>query len=281
MRFKSSIRNITTLTKFAAPLSSLNKIAWVRLDNDQVRFTIIPEQGTQVWAVLSIDTIFETYNIESAAPNNTINLELPLVPFYKALRSAYGATSASLRLTKRDNIPLLSLTIVTNTLTSSGHTTVGLSGQCFNGNNPELSVEDDVRMNAGPHRDRETTITQDIPVRVMSAATGEGLHEPRCREPDVHILLPSLLQLKSISERFTKLGLLATTTNNNNLNSDTNTRNNGLNSTAAGPKLELCANMHGELRLGIRTDALKCESNGRGWIIRSWIRDIWRVDWRA
>ncbi|KAI4127600.1 MAG: hypothetical protein LQ347_004536, partial [Umbilicaria vellea] len=234
------------VTKFTASLSSLNKIAWVRLDNDQVRFTIIPDQGTQVWAVLSIDTIFETYNIQSAAPNNTINLELPLGPFHKALRSAYGATSASLRLTKRDRIPLLSLTIVTNTLASSGRTTFGLSGngftsantepdhlddlnESFNGSNQELSLENDIHTNAGPHRDRETTITQDIPVRVMSAATVEGLHEPRCREPDVHISLPSLLQLKSISERFTKLGLLATTTNNHNHNNDANTRSNGLN----------------------------------------------------
>ncbi|KAL8947258.1 MAG: hypothetical protein Q9222_006444, partial [Ikaeria aurantiellina] len=32
----------------------LSKVVWIRLDNDQVRFTIIPERGSQVWAVLSI-----------------------------------------------------------------------------------------------------------------------------------------------------------------------------------------------------------------------------------
>ena len=41
---------LTRLAEFAASLSSLGKVAWVRLDNDHVRFTIIPEKGTQVWA---------------------------------------------------------------------------------------------------------------------------------------------------------------------------------------------------------------------------------------
>lgn len=37
------------IAEFTASLSSLGVTAWVRLDNDQVRFTIVPEQGTQVW----------------------------------------------------------------------------------------------------------------------------------------------------------------------------------------------------------------------------------------
>lgn len=36
--------------ELTASLSSLGKVAWVRLDDDAVRFTIIPETGTQVWA---------------------------------------------------------------------------------------------------------------------------------------------------------------------------------------------------------------------------------------
>jgi hypothetical protein len=41
---------LTQVLELTASLSSLGKVAWVRLDNDNVRFTIIPETGTQVWA---------------------------------------------------------------------------------------------------------------------------------------------------------------------------------------------------------------------------------------
>ena len=119
------------------------------------------------------------------------------------------------------------------------------------------SLGENTRYGNGIQRDSSTTITQDVPVRVLSASSVEGIHEPRCRDPDVHILLPGLLQLKSISERFTKLALSATKkTNSRGLQQAGN--------SGAGPRLELAANMHGELRLGIKTEALKLESKWKG-----------------
>ena len=112
MRFRADIQNIHTFTKFTASLATLGHIAWLRLDEKDVRFTVIPEQGTQVWAVLAIDTIFETYTIQSAAEGNTINLEVPLAPLQRALKSAQNAIAANIRLTKKDNIPLLSLSLI-------------------------------------------------------------------------------------------------------------------------------------------------------------------------
>ena len=105
-------------------------------------------------------------------------------------------------------------------------------------------------LNEGGRRDRETIVTQDVPVRVLSAANVEGIHEPRCREPDVHILLPSLLQLKSISERFTKLASSTMTSSSSSAAA----------ASASSPKLELSANMHGSLRLRSATDALNISS---------------------
>ncbi|MCJ1238473.1 hypothetical protein MMC14_006462 [Varicellaria rhodocarpa] len=258
MRFKASVKNINTFIKLVWCLSNLGKVAWVRLDNDQVRFTIIPEQGTQVWAVLSIvgnppqspitDAIFTSYTIQSAAPSNTINLEVPLVPLHRALKSAQSAISASIRLTKKDNIPLLSLTIQTSTpLASSGRPNAGSLASFRPG--PD-GFTDDVEPQY-PRNDamsRETTVTQDIAVRVLPAASVEGIHEPRCREPDVHILLPPLLQLKSISERFTKLALHTHSTH----------------SSTASTKLEISATMHGDLRIGLRTEGLSIESKWSG-----------------
>ena len=255
MRFKASIQNIHTFTKFTASLATLGHIAWVRLDEKDVRFTVIPEQGTQVWSVLSIDTIFETYTIQSAAPSNTINLEVPLAPLHRALKSAQNAIAANIRLTKKDNIPLLSLTITTMTINSSapsGSAANGRSG--FGEDGMESDAPDDFREESvdffgARGQDRETTVTQDIPIRVLAPASVEGLHEPRCRQPDVHITLPNLQQLKSISDRFTKLAV----------STKTSTRT-GFNSSTSGPKLELSGNMHGCLRLSLNTDSLRISS---------------------
>ncbi|TVY60870.1 Checkpoint protein hus1, partial [Lachnellula suecica] len=239
MRFKTSVRNIQTFSKLTASLSSLGKVAWVRLDDETVRFTIIPETGTQVWASLSIDSIFEDYTIQSAAPNNTINLELPLTPLNRALKSAINASSASMRLTKKDGNPVLSLTIITNTI-SSGNSASGFLAEDGGGGGGDPFAFREESLDGG--RDREAVVTQDIPVRVLTADSVEGIHEPRVREPDAHIVLPSLIQLKAISDRFTKLA------------SSTSSK------AGASPKLELAANMHGSLRLGVRTDSLAIES---------------------
>lgn len=101
-------------------------------------------------------------------------------------------------------------------------------------------------MDANTGRDREAVVTQDIPVRVLTADSVEGIHEPRVREQDAHIILPSLVQLKAISDRFTKLAVAAGSGGNA--------------ATRAAPKLELSANMHGSLKLSIATDALNISS---------------------
>lgn len=250
MRFKASIQNIHTFTKFTASLASLGHIAWVRLDEKDVRFTVIPEQGTQVWSVLSIDTIFDEYTIQSAAASNTINLEVPLAALQRALKSAQNAIAANIRLTKKDNIPLLSLTITTQPMNSSVSAANGQSSSSQDGVNgfgtAGATTGESVDF-FGPRHDRETLVTQDVPVRVLAPASVEGLHEPRCREPDVHIVLPNLMQLKGVSDRFTKLAM------------STKSSARGF-SGAAGPKLELSGNMHGCLRLALNTDAMGIKS---------------------
>ena len=92
---------------------------------------------------------------------------------------------------------------------------------------------------------RETVVTQEIPIRILSQASVEGIHEPRVREPDVHILLPPLLSLKAVSDKFTKLAIATTTSGS---------------SISSAPKLELLANMHGSLKMRCKTDSLAIES---------------------
>jgi len=98
-------------------------------------------------------------------------------------------------------------------------------------------------------RERETHITQEIPIRVLSADSVTGLHEPRSRDPDVHIVLPPLVQLKNVSDRFTKLALDGL----------------ALSSSSKTPKLELSASMHGELRLSLATPGPGIETLSSIW----------------
>ncbi|KAL2002583.1 hypothetical protein VTN02DRAFT_6480 [Thermoascus thermophilus] len=246
MRFRSHLANISTFAKLTASLSSLGKIGWMRLEEAVVRFTVIPDQGTQVWAQWPVDALFDDdYTLQSAS--GVINLEVPIGALHRALRSAIGATSAQLRLTKKGNVPLLALTVVASSWTT-GTNALGIEGPHApppeddgGGERPSPAVS-----GTGP-RERETIITQEIPVKVLHQSAVEGLHEPRCRDPDVHIILPSLAQLKAISERFTKLALGTG-------------KPASASASASGPKLELSANMHGSLKLAIATDALRISS---------------------
>lgn len=125
------------------------------------------DRGTQVWATVSISTLFDDYKIVSANAD-IINLEVPLQLLYRALRSCSSAHDAVLRLTKRqsDGAPILCLTITTS-----------------------LS----------------TLVTQEVPVRVLSAASVDGIREPEIGDADANIYLPNLIQVRGIAERMIKL----------------------------------------------------------------------------
>lgn len=194
---------------------------------------------------LAMDFIFDNYHIQSAEASNTINLELPLMPLQRALKSAQNSISASLRLTKKEGLPVLSMTITTTT-SSNANAGNGPGRQARD--DPFADDEDGVfhaeHLETSLRREHEKIITQDIPVRVLHPETVETIMQPKVREPDVHIQLPPLMQLKAISDRFTKLALAS--------------------GSSKSPKLELSANMHGGLRLRIRTETTDISSQWSG-----------------
>ncbi|KAL5116712.1 Checkpoint protein hus1 [Pleosporales sp. CAS-2024a] len=230
MRFKASIHNPSTFTKLTASLNSLGPIAWVKLSEEQVCFTVVPEQGTQVWAVMQIDTILELNTIQSAN-NNIINLEVPLAALSRALKSAANASSTQIRLTKKDNLPVLALTVTTATASTTRN---AIATSTHHDDDFIPAFEQEFGGN------RETIVVQEIPVRVLGPDAVAGIHEPVTREPDVHITFPPLIQLKSISDRFTRIALG--------------------DGKATKSRLELAANMHGCLKMSIRTDAMNIGS---------------------
>lgn len=210
-----------------------------------------------------MDHIFTSYQLQSAEPSNTINLELPLVPLQRALKSAISGTSASLRLTKKDGMPLLSMTITTATATTTGNNSGAPSRFTTGRGNPissggAIGDDQDEHFEMEPlelnlNREREKVITQDIPVRVLHPEHVEMIMQPKVREPDVHIQLPSLMSLKAISDRFTKLAVAAR--NGHSATTTTNASN-----SSYSPKLEIAANMHGSLRLSLSSDTMDIAS---------------------
>jgi HUS1 checkpoint protein len=202
---------------------------------------------------LPVAVLFEAYHIQSQEASNTINLELPLAPLLAALKSALQSSEASLRLTKRDGIPVLSMTIHTTTETGAN----GSGGNSFGdvdtrSRATSVSYNEDANLEAYSPQPlelaevarlgKEKVVTQDIPVRVLHPETVEQLMQPKVREPDVHVQLPPLLHLKAVSDRFTRLAAAG----------------------RASPKLELQANMHGGLRLRVRADGLDLCSEWSG-----------------
>jgi len=212
------------------------------------------------------DAVFDDdYTIQSATTGNAINLEVPLGPLHRALKTAQNAHSASLRLTKKDNKPVLCLTITTVIpIASSGRTTATFNANSGSNNAPSFDHHPFDDPTPPAVTNRETTITQDIAVRVLAANVVSGIHEPRCKEPEVHIMLPSLIQLKSVSERFTKLALASKRAPSSAPKAGFTDSSGMVDAGSTGPRLEIAANMHGELKMGIRTDALRIESKWTG-----------------
>lgn len=244
------------MTEFCASLGSLDQIAWCRLNDEDVQFTVMPDKGSQVWSNLKIDTVFENYVIQSAAEKNTINLEVPIQALQRALKSALNATSVQLRLTKKDNVPMLSLTIVSNSIISGNGVVAPGSSARISDEYGDFDFDFSEPIDgtgfggstAGTTRERETIITQDVPVKVLAQQTVAHLHEPATPPSDVNIFLPNLSQVKSVSERFTKLALATSRSS----------------SSTSSPRLELSANMHGTFKIAITTEALSISSRWTG-----------------
>ncbi|KAJ5778873.1 Hus1-like protein [Penicillium paradoxum] len=269
MRFRTQIRDSKTFSKLTASLSSLGKVCWMRLEPDVVRFTIIPDQGTQVWASIPVGTIFDNTTYELESNSDAINMEVNISVLNRALRSCWGSAHAQIRLTKKDRTPLLALTVLSSEWTD-GNMALATSNDQFDPNDdPAATNSADTIGDRGP-RERQTWITQEIPIKILHETAVEGLHEPHCPDPEVHIILPNLAHLKSISDRFTKLAstdtksrqpdiMAADAPGMHSTSFSTNAGATAL-STNSSPKLELSANMHGSLRLAIATDELRIAS---------------------
>ncbi|KAJ1935229.1 Checkpoint protein hus1 [Linderina pennispora] len=89
----------------------------------------------------------------------------------RALKSAQGALRTTLKLTKKQGLPLLSLIIQNQSSTG-----------------------------------REMKLSQDVPVRVLTPQQMEAIREPLVPDSQVHIMMPPLNSVRSIAERMKTMG---------------------------------------------------------------------------
>ncbi|KAL2114070.1 hypothetical protein VUR80DRAFT_751 [Thermomyces stellatus] len=194
-----------------------------------------------------MDVIFDEVVISSKEPENTINLELPLSPLQRALKSALNSVSAHMKLSKRaDGVPVLAMTIATLTNPDGAP-----PPRATTTHGADLDEEDEdasgypiENLETSLRREREKIITHEIPVRVLYPESVETIMQPKTRDPDVNITFPPLLQLKALSDRFTRLTAASP--------------------SRGAPKLELSANMFGSLRLAVQTDGGSVSSEWSG-----------------
>ncbi|EIW73416.1 hypothetical protein TREMEDRAFT_25550 [Tremella mesenterica DSM 1558] len=181
MRFRTTITHISLLRKIVQSLGAIAKICVVRLTPEKVYF-IVPgnegRDGVQVWSQVKVETLFQSYRIESHN-NNEIWVEIHLEAFLKVLKSApeindssrpnhdaFTHSEINLKLNKRDTQALWAFEI--RNTTAAG---------------------------------REMSIIQDVKVVVLSVKRQNELNEPLCPPPEVHVVLPKLVELRNIIHR--------------------------------------------------------------------------------
>ncbi|KAE9401025.1 cell cycle checkpoint [Gymnopus androsaceus JB14] len=182
MRFRAVIENVTTFYRIMQSVEKLQKKCIIKFTEDNMHVICnsdANEGGIQVWSQIKIESIFNSYRIQSNS-NNEITVGVSCEAIMGALKStslsslASNSTSGSsyeteevvVKLAKKNDQAVLNFEI-------TGTTRVG----------------------------RKVRIGHDVKIEVMKPADVARLTEPMCPEPDIHVLLPSLQKLRVIVER--------------------------------------------------------------------------------
>lgn len=120
-------------------------------------------------------SLFSEYSVVSKN-NNEISFNVNLDNLIRGLKSGQSAQEVYVKLTKKGDTAYLSLAIEMTVCS------------CFflpNDNQPTRSM----------------TVTQDIPVQIISPSQLAAFTEPTLPDPEVYIMMPGLKSLKSVIER--------------------------------------------------------------------------------
>ncbi|KAJ3022436.1 UNVERIFIED_CONTAM: hypothetical protein HDU68_009160 [Siphonaria sp. JEL0065] len=160
----------------ALTMEKLSKVFVIRLHSEFIQFLVAKDRGVglQAFAKLENSALFEDHVVESLNKGE-IWLEITAEHFSRTLKCAINSSSVSMRLTKKLNLPVLCFTINTK----------GRTG-------------------------KPIQLVQDCPCRILPAAQTEELREPVVPNPDVHIMLPPVVAVKSMADRMKAIGTYMT-----------------------------------------------------------------------
>ncbi|KAF8602854.1 cell cycle checkpoint [Ceratobasidium sp. AG-I] len=171
MRFRACIDEVQTLSKVIQTMEKLSKQCIFKMTETEVHIICLGESdvGVQIWSKLPVDSMFSDYRIQSNA-NNVISLEVSTEPLSQALRSASAAQDVVVKLAKKNDQPVFSF---------------------------EAQTES--------RQGKKMLVTHDVRITVMKTADMEQVKEPLCPQPDLHLILPSLKNLRTIVEHMQHL----------------------------------------------------------------------------
>ncbi|KAI0058796.1 cell cycle checkpoint [Artomyces pyxidatus] len=174
MRFRAGIENVHTFHRIIQTVEKLQKKCIIKFRETEMHIIChTDESGVQVWSQIRVVALFIDYRIQSNS-NNEISILLAADALSQALRSAAaehtGAEEVVMKLAKKRDVPVLSFEIF-------GATRMG----------------------------RRVKVAHDVRIEIMKPGDVERLKEPMCPEPDVHILLPSLVKVRTIVEHLRAL----------------------------------------------------------------------------
>ncbi|KAJ1734557.1 Checkpoint protein hus1 [Coemansia biformis] len=172
MRFRTLVTNANLLLRVVQSIDKLAKSAILKLTPEKLHIIVITDvdSGLQLWSDVAVNALFSDYRIESVH-GNEIYLEFSIDSLQRALKSAQGALRTTLKLAKKQGLPVLSLVIQNQSGTG-----------------------------------RELTLTQDVPVRVLTPQQMDAIREPLVPDSQVHIMMPPLNSVRSIAERIKAMG---------------------------------------------------------------------------
>ncbi|KAF9048936.1 checkpoint protein Hus1/Mec3 [Panaeolus papilionaceus] len=190
MRFRAEIIDVQNFSRIIQTVEKLQKRCIIKFTETTMQIICNNESnegGIQLWSKIKVNSLFEAYRIQSNA-NNEITVSISTEALLGALRSAASSVQSAvehesfvMKLAKKQEHAVFSFEI---------------SGQSRVGN----------RLN----------IAHDVKIEVLRPADVAKMTEPLCPEPDVHILLPRLEDLRTIVERLRPLSDIISIRGNNN-----------------------------------------------------------------
>ncbi|KAF9072540.1 checkpoint protein Hus1/Mec3 [Rhodocollybia butyracea] len=181
MRFRAAIDNVNTFFRIMQSLEKLQKKCIVKFTEDNMHVICnndANEGGIQVWSQIKKDSIFSNYKIQSNS-NNEITVTVSCEALMGALRSTSSVSS--------------------NTSGSSYETDEVVVKLAKKNDQAVLNFEISATTRAG----RKVRTGHDVKIEVMKPV-------------DIHVLLPSLHKLRTITERLRPMtDILAVRANHN------------------------------------------------------------------